>query len=44
MHTVNIEIREYVKWSLTRGKKQKKIIKLTGPKSGRGRLLEVIVY
>ena len=31
-------------WSLTSGKKQWKIIKLLAPKSGRGRLQEVVVY
>ena len=40
VHTVNIEIREYI----SRGQKQLEIIKLSGPKSGHGCLQEVVVY
>ena len=39
-----IEIREGVKWSLTRSENNWKIIKLSGLKSGHGRLQEVVVY
>ena len=44
MHTANTEIRECVKWLLTRDLKHWEIIKLLGPKSGLGRLQEVVVY
>ena len=44
VHTANIEIRECVMWSLTRGERLWKIIKLSSLKGGRGRLQEVAVY
>ena len=39
-----IEIREGVKWLLTRGENNWKIIKISGPKNGHRRLQEVVVY
>ena len=44
MHTANVEIRECVKSSVKKGENNWKIIKLSGPKSGHGRLQKVVIY
>ena len=43
MHTANIENSTCVKWLLTRGEKQRKIIEMSAMICGRGRLQEVVI-
>ena len=46
VYTAKIEIRPCVKWSLTKGIRQREqvILKTSSPKRGRGRLQEIVVY
>ena len=46
VYTAKIEIRQCVKWSLTKGIRQREqvILKTSSPKRGRGRLQEIVVY